>query len=113
MSKRDEKLELYRDFVTKHNITLEDELLVKVTIGLGPSIYNKDAELIACSQLDELTTVRENFLKKKLGVTLSDDELDSAIKEVCSEIGSSVKTKFRAVFYTLLVKKFNKEDIYS
>jgi len=113
MSQRDEKLAHYRDFVAQHNITLDDALLVKVTIGLGPSIYNKNAELIACSQVDELTTVRENFLKKKLALTLSDKELDKAIKEVCQEIGSSVKTKFRAVFYTLLVKKFDKADIYA
>ncbi len=113
MSQRDEKLAHYRDFVAQHNITLDDALLVKVTIGLGPSIYNKNAELIACSQVDELTTVRENFLKKKLALTLSDKELDEAIKEVCQEIGSSVKTKFRAVFYTLLVKKFDKADIYA
>ena len=66
MSKRDEKLELYRAFVESHNLSIDDETLVKVTVGLGPSIYNKNAELIACSQADELTTVKDNFLKKKL-----------------------------------------------
>ncbi len=113
MSKRDEKIAHYRDFVTQHTITLDDELLVKVTIGLGPSIYNKNAELIACSKTDELVTVRENFLKKKLALTLDDETLDKAIKEVCQEIGTSVTNKFRAVFYTLLVKKFDKADIYA
>ena len=112
MSTRDEKLALYREFVTKHNLSVDDALLVNVTIGLGPSIYNKNSELIACSQDSELETVRESFLKKKLGLTQSDEELTQGIKDVCQEIGSSVKNKFRAVFYTLLVKKFGKQDIY-
>ena len=113
MSKRDEKLALYRKFVTDNNLTLDDALLVNVTIGLGPSIYNKNSELIACSSDTELATVRDNFLKKKLGLEQSDDELTAAIKEVCNEIGSSNRNKYRAVFYTLLVTKLNKQDFYS
>jgi len=112
MSKRDEKLALYREFISKHELEIDDTLLVSVTVGLGPSIYNKNSELIACSNDSELETVRENFLKKKLGLTQSDDALIAGIKEVCQEIGSSVKNKFRAVFYSLLVKKFAKEDFY-
>ena len=113
MSKRDEKLEHYRQFVSDHKLKIDDDLLVKVTIGLGPSIYNKDSELIACSKKDELERVRENFLKKKLGLTQSDEELDSAIHEVCEEIGSSVKNKFRAVLYTMLTDKFQKQSVYA
>jgi hypothetical protein len=113
MSKRDEKLELYRKFIADNNLKIDDELLVKVVIGLGPSIYNKNSELIACSNDSELETVANNFLKKKLGLSDSDEELMSAIKEVCQEIGSSIKNKYRAVFYALLVTKYAKESIYS
>jgi len=112
MSQRDEKLALYREFVIKHNLTLDDALLAKVTVGLGPSIYNKDSESIACSDQSELDTVRKNFLIKKLGLTLEEAELNAAIKEICETIGSSVRTKYRAVFYTLLTQKFNKQEIY-
>lgn len=113
MSKKDEKLELYRKFIADHQITIDDALFIKVTNGLGPSIYNKNSELIACSDQNELQTVRDSFLKKKLGLELSDDALMKVIKEVCIEIGSSVKTKYRAVFYTLLVQKFDKSSIYA
>ncbi len=113
MSKLDEKLALYREFVKSHGLKLDDGLLVKVTTGMGPSIYKKDAELIACSNTDEVDRVRENFLKKKLGLTQNDDELNKAIHEVCEEIGSSVKNKYRTVFYTLLVEKFNKQSVYA
>jgi len=113
MSKRDEKLELYRAFVKDHKLTIEDDLLVKVTIGLGPSIYNKNSELIACSHKHELQTVKDNFLKKKLGLSQSDEELLEGIDEVCKEIGSSVRNKYRAVFYTLLVAKYNQQGVYA
>ena len=70
------------------------------------------AESVACSDQSELDTVKNNFLIKKLGLS-EDDGLDTAIKEVCETIGSSVRTKYRAVFYTLLVEKFGKQDIYA
>jgi hypothetical protein len=113
MSKRDEKLALYKQFIGDHKLNLDEDLLVKVTIGLGPSIYNKDSEVIACSQKSELERVRENYLKKKLGLTQSDSELDQAIEEICQTIGSSVKNKYRAVFYTLLAEKFEKQSVYA
>jgi len=113
MSKLDEKIELYQKFVSEHKLNIDVDLLVKVTKGLGPSIYKKDAETIACSQESELETVKNNFLKKKLGLELDDDALMTAIKEVCSEIGSSVRTKYRAVFYAMLAKKFDKASIYA
>jgi len=113
MNKRDGKIEQYRKFVADNNIKIDDDLLAKVTVGLGPSIHNKNSELIACSSSSELATVRDNFLKKKLGLTLSDDELDGVIKEVCQEIGSSIRTKYRAVFYTLLVMKLEQEGYYA
>ncbi len=113
MSKLDEKIELYNSKIKDIEPKYDAELLAKVTKGLGPSIYNKDAESIACSSSSELATVRENFLKKKLGLNLDDKELDSAIKEVCEKMGSSNRNKYRAIFYYLLVKKFNKESVYA
>jgi len=113
MSKRDEKLALYNNFVKEHNIALDTTLLEKVTIGLGPSIYNKNSELVSCGKESELATVRERFLKVKLGLDDSDELLDSAINEVCQAIGSSVKNKYRAVFYAMLVEKLNKQEVYA
>jgi hypothetical protein len=37
------------------------DLLTKVTIGCGPSIYNADAATVAGSQQAELETVKNNF----------------------------------------------------
>jgi hypothetical protein len=113
MSKKDEKLALYKKAAKELNLGLDEELIEKVTNGLGPSIYNKDAETVSCSDASELARVRENFLKKKLGLSESDDKLDAAIKEVCEKMGSSNRNKYRALFYALLAKKFKKESVYA
>ncbi|HHH19506.1 MAG TPA: DUF2853 family protein, partial [Campylobacterales bacterium] len=74
---------------------------------------NKDSESVACSQSKELDTVRENFLKKKLGLTLDDATLDAAIKEICAQLGTANKSKKRVHMYALLAMKFNKESVYN
>ena len=113
MSKRDEKIALYQKAAKDLKLGLEDTFIQKVTVGLGPSIYNKDAETVSCSDASELARVRENFLKKKLGLTQEDEKLDAAIKEVCEKLGSSNRNKYRALFYALLAKKFGKESVYA
>jgi len=112
MSKFEEHLDQYKTMATKLDLGISDELLTKSAKALGPSIYNLDAEVVACSQPDELNGVKNNFLKKKLGLTDSDDVLDKAIKEVCEEMGTSNSVKFRAIFHVLLARKFNKESIF-
>lgn len=112
MSKRDDLITLYaKELKEKCGIDADMDLLTKVTIGCGPSIYNNDANSVACTQAKELETVKNNYLIKKLG--LSDtSKLDDAIKEVCEQLGSSNRNKYRAMFYYLLCVKFGKEDIY-
>jgi len=82
MSKRDELIEKYAaDIKGKFGETPDMDFLTKVTIGLGPAIYNLDASKVSGSDDKELETVKNNFLIKKLG--LSDGPaLDAAIKEV-------------------------------
>ncbi len=112
MSKFQECLDTYKAEFKKMDITFDDSLLEKVTKGCGPAIYNKDSSTVSGTDPKELETVKNNFLIKKLG--LSDkDGLDGAIKETIETLGTSNRNKYRAMFYYLLVKKFNKEDIYN
>ena len=113
MGKRDDIIEKMIAEAKKLNLTIEDEFISKVTKGLGPVIYNKDTATVACGQADELETVKKNFLKKKLGLTNDDVELDSAIQEVCEKLGKSNRTKYRVHFYALLAIKFKKESVYA
>lgn len=113
MSKRDEAIEKMIGEAKKLNLSISDDLISKVAIGLGPVLYNKDTATVACGQVSELETVKNNFLKKKLGLTNPDNELDVAIKEVCEQLGTSNRSKYRVHFYALLAMKFNKTDIYA
>jgi len=112
MSKRDEKIEAMIAEAKKLNLSITDDLISKVAIGLGPVLYNKDSATVACGQPKELETVKNNFLKKKLALTNAEEELDIAIKEICEKLGTSNKNKYRVLFYALLTMKFKKESIY-
>lgn len=112
MSKFDEALAKYEAEAKKLNLKIDSALLHAVTKGLGPSIYNVDSETIASSDPAELTTVKNNFLIKKLGLA-DGPELDAAIAEVVETLGKSNRNKYRALFYTLLTTKFKKESVYA
>jgi len=113
MSKLDDKIAAYQEEAKKLGLDIPADFLAKVTKGLGPSIYKKDAESVSCTQTSELETIKKNFLRKKLALTEDDATLDSAIKEVCEKMGSSNRNKKRAHFYALLAQKFNKQSVYA
>ncbi|QFZ55741.1 DUF2853 family protein [Oceanihabitans sp. IOP_32] len=113
MSKRDELIAKYAaDLKDKCSVTPDMDLLTKVTIGCGPSIYNADASTVSGSDESELATVKNNFLIKKLGLKDSPD-LDKGIDAVMETYGKSNRNKYRAVVYYLLTKHFKKEAVYN
>jgi hypothetical protein len=112
MSKRDELIVKYAtDLKDKCGVIVDMDLLTKVTVGCGPSIYNTDSATVASSDEKELATVKNNFLIKKLGLKDGAD-LDKAIDAVMEKYGKSNKSKYRAVVYYLLVVHFKKESVY-
>ena len=111
MSKTQIKIDNYIANTSKIGVKIDADLLTAVTKGLGPSIHLKDAECVSCGDQSELDRVKKNFLIKKLGLDDS-PALDAAIKEVCEEMGKSNRTKYRAIFYALLVVKFKKQSVY-
>jgi len=112
MGRRDELIEKYADDLrNKCGMTPDMDLLKKVTIGCGPSIYDADAATVASSQPGELETVKANFLIRKLG--LSDGpELDAAVAKAIETYGKSERNKYRAVVYYMLTRHFGKEAVY-
>jgi len=112
MSKRDDLIAKYAaDLKEKCGVTPDMDLLTKVVIGCGPSIYNPDAATVSGSQQSELDTVKNNFLIKKLGLKDGAD-LDKGIDDVIEKYGRSNKNKYRAVVYYLLALHFKKESVY-
>lgn len=112
MSKRDDLIKQYAaDIKDKFGEAPDMALLTKVTIGLGPAIYNLDASKVSGSDDKELETVKKNYLIKKLGMKDS-PELMAAIKSVTTKYGMSNRNKHRAVIYYMLCRHFKKATAY-
>lgn len=112
MGRRDDLIARYaEDLRNKCGVEPDMDLLRKVTIGCGPSIYNADSAVVAASQPAELATVKTSFLIRKLGLT-DGPELDAAIQKVIEQYGRSERNKFRPVIYYLLARHFGKEAVY-
>lgn len=112
MSKRDDLIQKYAAQLKDAGVKVDQDLLTKVTIGLGPSIYNADASTVSGSDPAELDRVKKNYLMKKLGLP-DGPELDSAIEKAINVLGKSNRNKYRASMYYLLCKDFGKESVYN
>jgi hypothetical protein len=113
MGRREELIERYAaDLREKCGVVPDMDLLTKVTIGCGPSIYDADAATVAAGQPTEIETVKKSFLMGKLGLPDGPD-LDAAIDKVIETYGRSERNKYRAVVYYLLTKHFGKEAVYA
>lgn len=113
MSKFDEMCEKYKASMKKYEIKgVSMKLVTAVAKSLGPSIYNKNSQLVACGKAEERERLKKNYLIKKLGLEDS-PKLDAAIEDVCKKMGSRNRSKHRPIFYALLAKKFKKTDMYA
>lgn len=112
MSKRDDLIAKYAaDIQQKLGMSPDMDLLTKVVIGCGPSIYSNDAETVAGSDKSELERIKQNYLVKKLGLPDGPD-LMAAIDSVIQKYGSANRNKYRAVVYYMLCQHFGKEAVY-
>ena len=113
MSKLDDKIKLYQEESKKLNLGLSDEYIANIAKSLGPAIYRADTEIVACGDKSELDRIRNNYLKKKLGLEDDNSTLDDMIQRVCVKLGTSNRRKYRALFYGLLAIEAKKESIYA
>ena len=112
MGKRDDLIAKYaKDLEEKCDMKPDMKLLTAITIACGPSIYRNDASTVSATQKSELETVKKNFLIKKLGLA-DTSKLDEGIDAVMETYGKSVRKKYRAVVYYLLVKHFRKASLF-
>lgn len=89
----------------------DEAVVAKMASTYRLVLTNRDAALVSFGDAAELATVRENFLKKKLGLTHSDAELDAAIAEVGKAMKNGKPNPRMAVYY-LLAEKFGKLDVF-
>ena len=78
--------------VRKYAATADEAVVGGITRYCGIALASRDGQLVAFSDKAELATVRENFLKKKLGLTASDAELDAMIAADAVLVASGTAT---------------------
>ena len=89
---------------------------VKAIAGIvrhcGIALQKKDSSLVSFSDKEELARVRTGFLKKKLGLTNPDIDLDKAIMAVGEKMKGD-PTRNRVTVYYLLADHFGKLSAFS
>ena len=99
----------YHADIEKFAGSANEKAVAAIVKHLGIALKSKDASMVSCSSKSELERVRDSWLKKKLALTDSDADLDSAIKDVC-ETMKGTNQKSRVTFYYLLAQKYGKID---
>ena len=98
--------------IKKYVADVDEGVVNGIVKHLGIALQSKDASLVSCSDPSELERVKNSFLKKKLGRTESDEELDQAIADVCQKM-SGERNKSRVTFYYLLAVNYNQQSLFT
>jgi hypothetical protein len=93
--------------VKKYVSNADEKAIAGIVRYCGIAVQKTDSSLISFTDKDEVARVRDNFLKKKLGLTNSDADLDQAIKSVADKMKGD-RTKNRVTVYYLLAEHFGK-----
>ncbi len=101
----------YVNDIQKYTEDVDENVVGGIVKHLGIALRSRDASLVSCGDRTELDRVRESFLKKKLGLTASDADLDRAISEVCDQM-KDTRNKSRVTFYYLLAEKLGKFPLF-
>ncbi len=99
----------YIDAIKKYTSTVNEAAVAGIVRHCGIALRSRDASLVAGTDPEELKRVRESWLKKKLGLTDSDADLDKAIHAVMEKMKGE-RAKERVAVYYLLAEHYNKLD---
>lgn len=97
--------------VRKFVADAEDAIIAGIVSYCGIALRKRDSSLVSFSDPKETGRVRENFLKKKLARTDSDDVLDAAIAAV-GERMKGENFKNRVTVYYLLADHFGALEMF-
>jgi outer membrane protein OmpA-like peptidoglycan-associated protein len=97
--------------VRKYVPNADSKVIDAIVRYCGIALHNRDSSLVSFTEPEELNRVRENYLKKKLGLTHSNAELDSAIAGVGERMAGD-RTKNRVTVYYLLAEHFRKLSVF-
>jgi outer membrane protein OmpA-like peptidoglycan-associated protein len=97
--------------VRKYASDADESVVAAIVKYCGIALQSRDSSLVAMSDAKERTLVRENYLKKKLGLTHSDADLDAAVVSV-GQVMKADRTKNRVTVYYLLAQHFGSLGIF-
>jgi outer membrane protein OmpA-like peptidoglycan-associated protein len=97
--------------VKKYVPDADDGVIAAIVRYCGIALQNRDSSLVSFTDKTETDRVRENYCKKKLGLTHSDEELDAAIAAVGERMKADT-TKNRVTVYYLLADAFGKLGLF-
>ena len=93
--------------VKKYAPNADSATIAGIVRYCGIALQKKDSSLVSFTDKEEVARVRTNFLKKKLGLTGSDAELDKAIMAIGDKMKGD-RTRNRVTVYYLLADHFGK-----
>ena len=97
--------------VKKYVANADQKAIVGIVRYCGIALQKRDSSLVSFTDKEEVARVRTHFLKKKLGLTEPDPELDKAIKAVGDKMKGD-RTKNRVTVYYLLADHFGKLSVF-
>jgi outer membrane protein OmpA-like peptidoglycan-associated protein len=97
--------------VKKYVPDANDAVIAAIVRYCGIALRSRDASLVSFTDSVETDRVRENYLKKKLGLVDPDSVLDAAIAAVGQRM-SDDPTRNRVTVYYLLAEHFGKLSLF-
>lgn len=97
----------WNENVRKYVTQPDDKAIDGIVRHCGIALQSRDGALVAFSDKEEVARLRESFLKRKLGLTRPDTELDQAIAAVAEQMKGD-RAKDRVTVYYLLADHFGK-----
>lgn len=98
--------------VKKYAPNANEKAVAGIVRHCGIALQKRDSALVAFSDKAEVERVRNSFLKKKLGLTNSDTDLDAAIAAVRDKMKGD-GTRNRVTVYYLLADHFGKLGLFA
>ncbi len=97
------------DDIKKYAPKADENVVAAMEKTYALVLSNPDARQVSFSDDAELKTVRENFVKKKLGIVADDAAIDATIKEIGAKIPGH---KNRLTVYYLLADHYGKLGVF-
>ena len=97
--------------VRKYVPNADEAAIAGIIRYCGIALYNRDSSLVSFTDATETDRVRENYCRKKLGLTDPDATIDAAIAQVGKRMGGD-RTRNRVTVYYLLADEFGKLGLF-